>query len=143
MLESFFKKHRIKIGRDKFFDLLRRHKLLIKKKRKRARTTYSNHLYQKHPNRTHQLLITSADRVWVSDITYIRVGKGFAYLSLITDAYSRKIMGYSLSPTLDAKSPIKALKMALKQRENKTKKSHLSITRIEAFNIAVQFMSQS
>ena len=120
MLESFFKKHQIKIGRDKFFDLLRDHGLLIKKKKKRARTTYSNHLYKKHPNRTHQLLITSADRVWVSDITYIRVGKGFAYLSLITDAYSRKIVGYCLSPTLNAEGSIKALRMAIKQRRDKT-----------------------
>ncbi len=121
MLESFFKKHRFKIGRDKFFDLLRDHDLLIKKKRKRARTTYFNHLYKKHPNRTHQLLISSADRVWISDITYIRIGKGFAYLSLTTDAYSRKIVGYCLSPTLNAEGSIKALRMALKQRQDSTK----------------------
>lgn len=119
MLESFFKKHKIKIGRDKFFDLLRKYKLLIKRKKRRVRTTFSNHLLKKYPNQTHQLLIGCPNRVWVADITYIRVGKNFSYLSLITDAYSRKIVGHHLSPTLCTEGPLKALKMALKQRKDK------------------------
>ena len=119
MLGGFFNNHNIKMGRDKLFDLLREHGLLIRKKRRTAKTTNSNHHYRKHPNRIVSISPTRANQIWVSDITYIRIGNSFSYLSLITDAYSRKIVGWDLSESLQADGAIRALKMALKQRDDK------------------------
>ena len=86
-----------KIGRDKFFTLLRNNDLLIKRKKSFTRTTDSNHSYWKYKNQVRGLSITRKNQVWASDITYIRTEEGFRYLSLITDLYSRKIVGYKLS----------------------------------------------
>ena len=89
-----------KIGRDKFFTLLRNNDLLIKRKKSFTRTTDSNHSYWKYKNQVRGLSITRKNQVWASDITYIRTEEGFRYLSLITDLYSRKIVGYKLSNSL-------------------------------------------
>ena len=115
MLSPTFKQHKIKLGRDRFFDLLADYGLLIRKrKRKYARTTDSNHPFRKYPNLIKDLSIIQPNRLWVSDITYLSlVGGRFCYLSLITDAYSRKIVGYCLYPSLKREGPILALKMAL------------------------------
>jgi len=102
-------------GRDKFFDVLRAHKLLVKRRRLRATTTDSNHWLRKYPNLIKGFCPVAAHQLWVSDITYIRIGGDFAYLSLITDGYSRKIIGWALGDTLEAKHSVKALKMALRQ----------------------------
>lgn len=102
-------------GRDKFFDILRAHNLLVKKRRLRAKTTDSNHRLKKYPNLIKEFRPKAAHQLWVSDITYIRIGEDFAYLSLITDGYSRKIIGWALGDTLEAKHSVKALKMALRQ----------------------------
>jgi putative transposase len=103
------------LGRDAFFDFLREEGLLIRKRRYRVRTTFSYHRYHKYPNLIKDFIPERPHKLWVSDITYIETAEGFGYLSLITDAYSRKIIGWELGPTLEAKYTVKALQMALSQ----------------------------
>jgi len=114
MLQPFLKEHDINIGRDGLFDLLASNKLLVRKRKRRApQTTFSNHWFRRYPNLIVNMAVLKADTLWVSDITYITLKDDFAYLSLITDAYSRKIKGYYLSKGLQAEGCVKALKMAL------------------------------
>lgn len=113
-LEPFMAQHQIIIGRDAFFDLLSERNLLVRKrKRRKPITTFSDHWMRKYPNLIEGFYPTAPNQLWVSDITYIIVGNGFAYLSLITDAYSRKIVGFYLSIDLSAEGCIRALEMAL------------------------------
>lgn len=115
MMKNFFQQHHIQIGRDAFFELLREQGLLIRKSRRsKPQTTWSNHWLRKYPNGIRNFIPTAAGQLWVSDITYIHIGASFAYLSLITDAYSRKVVGFYLSEDLSARGCIAALKMALK-----------------------------
>ncbi|MDX2414024.1 MAG: IS3 family transposase [Bacteroidales bacterium] len=102
-------------GRDKFFDLLRGNNLLVKRKRYKAKTTWSNHWMKKYPNLIRDFTPVRPHQLWVSDITYLETEQGFVYLFLITDAYSRKIVGWDLSDTLEAHNAVTALKMALRQ----------------------------
>jgi len=105
------------MGRDAFFDMLRSHGLLVRRKRYRVRTTFSAHRFRKYPDLVNGLVVPQrANELWVSDITYIRVAGDFAYLSLVTDAYSRKIIGFQMSHDLSTDSCLKALKMALSTR---------------------------
>lgn len=114
-MEGFMSEHHIEIGRDAMFDLLATHKLLIRKRKRRVPiTTFSDHWMRKYPNLIVDFIPTAPNQLWVSDITYITLKDDFAYLSLITDAYSRKIVGFYLSETLSADGCIKALQMALK-----------------------------
>lgn len=113
MLQDKFKEHHIKLGRDKFYDLLQQHGYLLRYRRRKPFTTDSNHRFKKYPNLIRDLMLNNSGQLWVSDITYIRTGSGFNYLSLITDAYSRKIIGYSLWPSLASQGAIQALEMAL------------------------------
>lgn len=103
------------LGRDKFFDLLRCHGLLVERKRKYAHTTQSYHRFYKYDNLLLGRAAVKPHEVWVSDITYVRVKKGFVYLFLITDAFSRKIVGWELSDNLGIQPAMKALQMALRQ----------------------------
>jgi len=100
-------------GRDKFFDLLRYHDLLVKRRRKYAITTNSDHPFYKHKNRLAGLTITRPDEAWVSDITYLRTRSGFVYLSLVTDVYSRKIVGWDVNVSLAVEGSLKAVKKAI------------------------------
>lgn len=109
----------IKIGRDVLFSFLRAEQLLIKPKRSYTKTTDSKHWMKKYPNLILDMEITRPEQVWVSDITYIKTTSGNSYLSLVTDAYSKKIMGYELLENLSAAGPVKALNMALKNRTYK------------------------
>jgi len=109
----------MKIGRDKFFDILRASHLLIQPKRSYHVTTNSHHRFRKHQNLILDLNICRPEQVWVSDITYIGKREKPCYLSLITDAYSKKIMGYYVADNLNAESSLMALKMAVKNRNNK------------------------
>ena len=111
-----FKNLDIKCGRDKFFDILREENLLVKYKKRFIKTTQSYHRFFTHPNRIQGLPLTRAEQVFGSDITYIRTKEGSLYLFLITDLYSKQIMGWELADNLKAISAIKALKMALKNR---------------------------
>ena len=122
MMTIFFQQHKIHIGRDAFFDLLRERSLLVRRRRcKKPRTTFSGFWLKRYPNLTKDFIPTAPNQLWVSDITYLPIGNDFGYLSLITDAYSHKVVGFYLSQDLSAQGPIMALKMALKnnpQREN-------------------------
>ncbi len=104
------------MGRDAFFELLRENGLLVRRKRYRVRTTFSCHRFRKYRDLTRDLVPDRSDQLWVSDITYIRVGADFAYLSLITDAYSRKIIGFFMSHDLSTDNCLSALRMALANR---------------------------
>lgn len=118
MLQEFIDCHHFKIGRDALFDLLRDHGLLVRKRKRKAKTTFSNHIYRKYPNLIRGFEPTGPNQLWVSDITYIIVGTDFAYLSLVTDAYSRKIVGYHLNETLGADGSVRALQMAFLTAED-------------------------
>ena len=113
LLHPLLAAHGIKIGRDKLFDLLSEHELLVRKRRRRFITTDSNHPYRKYHNLIKELVPTAPEQLWVSDITYIRLLNGFCYLSLITDAYSKKIVGYYVSKDLGSYGALQALQMAL------------------------------
>jgi transposase InsO family protein len=116
----------IKLGRDGLFSYLRAAKLLVPPKRSYTKTTYSKHWMRKHPNLLPQLKINRPEQVFVSDITYLESDEGIHYLSLITDACSRKIMGYELSHEMKASDTVKALARAVKQRLNKLPLIHHS-----------------
>jgi putative transposase len=110
--------HNIKLGRDKLFEILERYGLLIRYRKRKAVTTNSHHHFYKYDNLIQQLTLRTKNQLWVSDITYISLRQGFAYLSLVTDAFSRKVVGYCLWPTLAAQGPMHALDMALEQINN-------------------------
>ena len=101
-------------GRDAFIELLRRNGLMVRLKRRRHyRTTDSRHHYRKYPNLITDIIPSRPNEIWVSDITYVETGEGVCYLSLVTDAYSHKIVGWSVGPTLETTYPLEALRMAL------------------------------
>jgi transposase InsO family protein len=108
---------KIKFGRDKLFRLLGEKSLLIKPKRTYTQTTMSKHWLRKYPNLVKDLVVDAAEQVWVSDITYIKSDEGNCYLNMVTDVYSRKIMGYAIAANMDTNSMIKAYEMALKNRK--------------------------
>lgn len=103
------------IGRDKFFDILRNRKLLVKKRRKYVTTTDSYHRFHKYKNKLKGKFLTGPNQAFVNDITYLRTDEGFVYLFLQTDAYSRMITGWDLSESLAIEGAVKALKMTIKQ----------------------------
>lgn len=108
----------LKIGRDRFFDILRDYKLLIVPKKKYQMTTNSKHMFKKYPNAIKGLKIYRKDQVWVSDITYVKTDEGFSYAALITDAYSRKVVGSSIDKSMTTQLVLDALNKALKQRRD-------------------------
>lgn len=103
----------IALGRDALFKLLREEGLLVIKKKRYTKTTDSRHWMQKHPDLCSQIELHRPEQLWVADITYIALKEGYGYLHLVTDAYSKKIMGYHLCETLAASASLKALQMAL------------------------------
>lgn len=108
-LESFYG---IRYGRDRLFSLLERENMLLRTRHRKPRTTYSGHLFPVYPNLVRGLVPTRPNEVWVSDITYIKVEGRVMYLFLITDMYSRKIVGWALSDNMLAENAIAALHMA-------------------------------
>ena len=114
MLGTFIEAHDIKIGRDGLFDLLSEHGLLVRKRKRHVvRTTQSYHWLKKYSNLIIDFTPVRPCQLWVSDITYWRLGENTFYVHLITDACSRKIVGYHLSSSLHAEETLKSLKMAL------------------------------
>jgi transposase InsO family protein len=113
ILKEELRLYNIAVGRDSFYALLRKHGLLIKRKKRYVITTDSNHPYYKWPDLTGDLTLTGTEQLWVSDITYLRTENGFVYLSVITDAYSRKITGYHVSQQLKAQGCMIALNKAI------------------------------
>ncbi len=116
MLGAFFTQHNITMGRDQFFGLLKRNRLLVKKTKRSVHTTMSRHYYHRYPNLAKDFTPLEAHELWVADITYIPLKERFAYLFLITDAYSRKIVGYQVSDDMKVSSAVVALKQALEQK---------------------------
>jgi transposase InsO family protein len=119
LMKEELKTREIKMGRDKLYDFLRAHQLLIHRTKRAFITTNSKHFYYKSPNRIKDLTISHSEQVWVNDITYIKTEHGHAYLALVTDAYSKKIMGYSLENNMKVEMVKSALQMALKNRSFK------------------------
>ena len=117
MLKPTLEERGIKLGRDGFFDYLRDHRLLVQPVKRYTKTTHSKHWMRKHPNRLEGTEINRAEQAFVSDITYVETEEGVHYLSLVTDAYSRKIMGYEVSEDMRAESVVKALRLATRQRK--------------------------
>ncbi|HKZ37568.1 MAG TPA: IS3 family transposase [Chryseolinea sp.] len=127
MMNIFMQQHSIIVGRDAFFEMLRSQGLLIRRrKRSKPRTTFSNHWLRKYQNLIIGFVPNAANQLWVSDITYIHMEDSFAYLSLITDAYSHKIVGFYLCEDLSAKGCVLALKMALSNNPSRDKLIHHS-----------------
>ena len=122
LLEPELRSHHIDIGRDALFDLLAAHKLLIRQRKRKIVTTNSRHWMRKYANLIKDVEITRPEQVWVSDITYIRMNNQWGYLSMITDAFSRKIMGFCFRNDLSAQGCVDALKMALSRRQYKEQK---------------------
>lgn len=113
LLESFMIEHQIKMGRDTLFDLLAANSLLVRRRKRGVYTTQSSHWFRKHSNLIIDFIPQKSNQLWVSDITYWKVGSSFLYLSLVTDTFSHKVVGYQLSKTLEAKATVIALKMAI------------------------------
>lgn len=116
LLKARFEKEGIKIGRDALFQYLKRENLLIYPKKRYTKTTFSKHWLKKHPNLLKNIKPNHPEQFFVSDITYLKTQASILYLSLVTDAYSRKIMGFSVSKNMNAENVAKALKMAVKNR---------------------------
>jgi len=117
-LESFLKTHQVKLGRDALFDLLREFGMLVKPLKRSHHPTDSFHRFYKYPNLIKGWTPAAPNQLWVSDITYIAVKDGFSYLSVITDAFSHKIVGWHLSKSPTAQASLEALRRALKNNRN-------------------------
>jgi len=113
LLQPFLLAHQIKMGRDRLFDILSANQLLVRRKKKQTITTNSFHRFKKYSNLIKEFVPEKPNQLWVSDITYWRIETGFMYVSFITDAYSRKIVGYQLADSLLTSETIKALQMAI------------------------------
>lgn len=116
LLKNEFRSRSIKMGRDKFYAFLKAHQLLVRRTKRAFITTDSKHFFYTSPNRLKEINLNHSEQAWVSDITYIRVQQGHAYLALVTDAYSKKIMGYCLKDNMKVELVKEALQMALKNR---------------------------
>jgi len=122
MLKEVVKKNGVKMGRDTFFSLLRENDLLVKRRRRSTRTTDSRHGFRRYPNLIKGHDANGPEQIWVSDITFVPTETGFVYVSLVTDNYSKKIMGYQAHPTLEAEGTLGAMRMAWKNRRCREKK---------------------
>ena len=120
----------IKLGRDGMFDILRHARLLVKTRRAYHKTTDSHHRFRRHPNLLKEgpqrVVPTGPEQVWVADITYLATAGAFVYLSLVTDAWSRKIVGYHVHDSLQTGQVSEALKMALRGRKTRQPLIHHS-----------------
>lgn len=135
MTEEIRGQEQMKIGRDRFFDLMRDEGLLVRRRRrKKPRTTFSSWWLKKYPNLAKESTVSGPNQLWVSDITYIRVKSSFCYLSLVTDAYSRKIVGYCVSEDLTAKGSITALEMAMRSNPRREGLIHHSDRGIQYYS---------
>lgn len=144
MLKPFFEEQKIQMGRDGFFNLLRNNKLLVRRRKRSVYTTNSNHHFRRYPNLVKDYIPLKAHELWVADITYIPLKNRFAYLFLITDAYSRKIVGFHTSDDMKVSSATLALKKALAQKPAETIVIHHSDRGIQYCSTAyVQLLQQN
>lgn len=120
MLREPLQRVGIELGRDAMFDVLRQHRLLVPSRRAYHKTTHSHHRFRRHPNLLksgpQQVQARASEEIWVADITYLPTDGKFVYLSLVTDAYSRKIVGWHVHESLQTEEVAQALKMALRGR---------------------------
>ncbi len=116
----------LKVGRNKLFNILREHEMLVKREKTSCKTTDSYHRFHKYNNLVKDMAVTAPNQVWVSDITYIRTIDGFCYLALITDMFSRKIVGYDISDSLELSGCLRALKKAIRLAGQPTGPGHHS-----------------
>ena len=112
ILHPFMQDHAIKMGRDGLFNLLSANHLLVRRRKRRIKTTNSFHWLRKYPNLIRGFIPTAINQLWVSDITYWKLEKDPVYISFITDVYSHKIVGYQVADTMEAIESVRALKMA-------------------------------
>lgn len=130
MLSDDFAQAQMKVGRDRLFHILRYARLLVAPLRAYHKTTQSHHRFRRHPNLLKagpdQVVPTGPEQVWVADITYLPTHGKFVYLSLVTDAYSRKIVGHHVHGSLQTEEVSQALKMALRDRRGKAPLIHHS-----------------
>lgn len=110
--------HNFAIGRDRLLRVLKKRHMLIKRRKKHVKTTYSRHCYAVQPNVFSKLIVSRVGQAAVADITYIRVGKSFGYLFLLTDAYSHRIVGWVFSRTMDHYSAIEVVQRAKESYED-------------------------
>lgn len=113
LIQPFLLDHQIKMGRDRLFDVLSANYLLVKRRKKQTITTNSYHRFKKYPNLIRNFIPIAPNQLWVSDITYWKISTGFVYISFITDAYSRKIVGHHVAQTMEATETMEALKIAI------------------------------
>jgi putative transposase len=120
----------IKLGRDALFDILRDARMLVLPRRAYHKTTNSHHHYRRHPNLLKdgpaKIVATGSEQLWVADLTYLPTKEKTAYLSLVTDAYSRKILGWHVHDGLETRHVAQALKMALRHRQTSQRLVHHS-----------------
>ena len=118
------------LGRDAMFDVLRNARMLVPTRRAYHKTTDSHHRFRRHPNLVkdgpEQIRATRSEQLWVADITYLPTADRFVYLSLVTDAHSRKIVGWHVHPTLQTEEVAQAMKMALRGRQTRLELTHHS-----------------
>lgn len=126
LLQDFYVENEIRMGRDKLFALLGEEGLLIKRKKRYVKTTESKHWMRKYPDLRKEMSVDRPEQLWVSDITYLPVVEGHSYLHLVTDAYSKKIMGYAVSEDLSGDHTAEALRKALSVRQYKNSLMHHS-----------------
>ncbi|SOB57606.1 Integrase catalytic region ISDde2 (fragment) [Pseudodesulfovibrio profundus] len=126
LLKDAFSAKGIRLGRDGLFSLLRREHMLIKRRKNYTKTTNSKHWLKKHPNLLKDVQPRCPEQVFVSDITYVNTREQTCYLSLVTDAFSRKIMGYNVSRDLSAESTTKALDAAVENKRRRVNTIHHS-----------------
>lgn len=118
-IKNGLEENNIKMGRDALFDLLICYGMLVKKTKRYHITTDSKHLFYKSPNLIKDMVIEHSEQVFVSDITYIKANDGHAYLALVTDAYSKRLMGWALDDNMRATLAVQALDMAIKNLDFK------------------------
>ena len=114
LLKPKFEQLGLQLGRDALFRLLREHGLLVESSKRGHRTTCANHRFYRYPNRIMDLIVDRVHRVFVADITYLQTLEGFVYLALVTDLFSRKIVGFDVSDSLTVEGALRACKMAIK-----------------------------
>jgi len=104
------------INHKKVLRLMRESDLLCRARRKKAKTTNSKHPFPRYPNLLKDIVVSGMNQVWLADITYIRIRNGFVYLAAILDAYSRRVIGYAISTSLETSLTLKALRKAIRAR---------------------------
>lgn len=119
LLQNELQSKALKCGRDKLFHYLRQEEMLIKPRRRYIQTTNSKHWLRRYPNLTRDITISEPEQLWVSDITYLKTEEGNCYVNMVTDAFSRKIVGYAIADNMETSSMIQAYRMALNTKQYK------------------------